>query len=169
MNKVYTGNWQNCEDNIEALLAIGVEVKWTKCWKYNFGRDASQYDDKKWKVLKDEQELKDSFDYKRVKEMCWGIPHWFDIEAYPVISYRVDDDKYPLFCVRYKEWCQKEDARIKAEMEREYEEWCEEQQRKLEAYLVRHPWAANPEGYQEGIDYVRVNDPDKGEVIVNLH
>ena len=169
MLKHYTGDWQKCDDHIDALIAVGVEVKWTKCWRYDFGKDAQKYDDRKWKVLKSQQELEEaSWRTRRLQEKWWGIPTWVDIRSYCVITYRIDDEKYPLLSARYKQYCREEDERIRGEMKKEYEAWCEERQRKIDAYLAKYPWKGEPEAYQEGIDFLRINDPDKGEIIVNI-
>lgn len=169
MMKHFCGEWKDCEDNIEALLAIGVEIKFKQCWKYDFGKDAPHIGDGRWNTLKTPETLeKKSWERKTLTEKWWGTPHRCNFESYCVISYRVDDEKYPLLSARYTQYRREENERISAEIKAEYEAWCEEQQRKLEAYLEKHPWAANPEGWQEGIDYERVNDPDKGEVIVDI-
>ena len=169
MMQNYCGNWHDCDDDIDALIAIGVEVKWTKCWKYDFGKDAEKYDDRKWNVLNSEQELLDATDdHRNVKENWWGYPQWVNLESYCVISYRVDAEKYPLLNARYKQYIRDENERLHAQMEKEYEEWCEERQRQIDAYLEKYPERGEPEYYQEGIHWFRVNDPDKGEIIVNV-
>ena len=169
MLKHYTGDWQNCPDNIEGLLAIGVEVRWTKCWRYNFGKAAQHLDDRKWHVLKNIKVLEAaSCQTRRLQEKWWGIPTWADFSSFCVITYRIDDEKYPLLCARYREWERETDELARQELERMHEEAIAERQRKIDAYLKKYPWRGEPECWQEGIDWLVDHEGENGPVVVNM-
>lgn len=169
MRQHYTGDWQHCGDNIAALLAIGVEVKCRQYWRYDYCWDFPQGENARWEVLRSKAELEaKSGQTKTITERRWGWPTKERIESYCVISYRIPLTEYPLMRAKYKEYEREERARAAAKWEADKQEYYQQEERKLAEYLEKHPAAANTEGWQEGIDYIRANDPEHGEVLVDI-
>lgn len=169
MRQHYTGDWRHCGDNIAALLAIGVEVKFRQYWRYDYGWDFPQQETARWQVLRSKAELEaKSGQSKTITEKRYSWPTKERIESYCMISYRIPLTEYPLMRAKYKEYEREERARAAAEWERRKQEYYQQEERKLAEHLEKHPAAANPEGWQENVDYMMANDPEHGEVLVNI-
>lgn len=167
MRRHYTGDWQHCGDNITALLAIGVEVKYRQYWRYDYGWDYPQQETAGWQVLRSKAELEArSCQTKTVTERRYGWPSKERLESYCVISYRIPLAEYPLMRAKYKQYEREERARAAAEWERRKQEYYQQEERKLAEYMEKHPAAENPDGHREGWEYIIEHDPERGPILI---
>lgn len=167
MRRHYTGDWQHCGDNIAALLAIGVAVKYRQYWRYDYGWDFPRQEAARWQVLRSKAELEaKSGQTKTVTERRYGWPIKERLESYCMISYRINPAEYPLMRAKYKEYERQERARAAAEWERMKQEYYQQEERKLADYLKKYPWAENPDGYREGWEYIIEHDPERGPILI---
>ena len=143
MKQYYCGDYLKCEDVIQLLIDNGIEVK------YQVNKEG------RWLSLESEKELKDLLD-------PFSSPYLTEPVVY--VSYRIPSYKLALMESRRRD----EEARIREHLRIEYEQFCERRQARIDAYLKKYPWKGEPEAYKEGIDWLRVNDPEKGEVIVSM-
>ena len=154
---------------MRAWLDLGVKVRYRVVWNTwgrieDHGLELDPRFDGPWKTWRGED--LQALEYQSRQER--GFLGWVWYCSYVEVSYHIPDEKLALLMARDKQFAREEDELARQEFERAHQEAIAEQQRKIDALLKVKPWLGEPEAYQEGIDFLRVNDPEKGEVIVNM-
>ena len=174
MRQHYCGLYRNILNDfrsgtMRAWLDLGIPVRYRVVWNRwgrieDYGLELDPRFEGKWKTWRGED--LHELEYQGREERGFLGPIWYC--SYVEVSYHIPDGKLALLIARDKQFAREENELARLEFERMHEEAIAEQQRKIDALLKVKPWLGEPEAYKEGIDFLRVNDPDHGEIMVKI-